>query len=110
MTYFSDEQIQQAIDALNRGFPEIWERVKDVMRYPFADNDETITGNLRAMHLTFSRLPFVAGATGREHAMLAIIGDVPSIAAAEVNANAPGTQESSQLIAEALAMSLQVAL
>ena len=83
-------RLKQAIEALNREFSEVRERAKDVMRNPFADNDEKIASNLHAMHLTFSRLPFVAGAADRERATLAIIRDVSSSGATEIESICQG--------------------
>ena len=63
------------------------------MRDPFADTEQKMNDNIRAMQLTFDRLPFVAGTANPSDARLKIIQHVCSVAAAEIETETAASEQ-----------------
>jgi hypothetical protein len=87
--FFPDEQVQEAIDALNQRFPEVWPRIKEILRAPTAHDDPRVLANADAFTLTFAQLPFVARITDARERGIArtnLIVDVMNVARAEFDA------------------------
>jgi hypothetical protein len=64
-TFYTDEQIQEAIAALERNSPGIWENMKKMASItdPLNDEQETaLTAITRVFNLTFPKLSFIAQA------------------------------------------------
>jgi hypothetical protein len=84
--YFPDEQVREAIKALNERFPEVWPRIKDILRAPAEHDDPRVQANATAFTLTFMQLPFIAAITDARERGLArtnLVVDVMDAARAE---------------------------
>lgn len=81
---FSDEEVQEAIAALKREFPDIWGVLHSCMRNPFADNDEKLACISRAKSIAFRKLSFVARTIDPYRAEYQLSAQVDAVASAEV--------------------------
>jgi hypothetical protein len=87
--FFSDEQVQQAITLLNQQHPEVWPRIKDILRAPTEPKDPRVLMNAHVFNVTFGQLPFIANITDERQRGLAktnMVIDVMDVARADFKA------------------------
>jgi hypothetical protein len=85
--FFSDEEVQQAITLLNQQHPEVWPRIKDILRAPTEPKDPRVLMNAHLFNITFGQLPFIANIKDDRQRGLAkgnMITDVMDVARAEL--------------------------
>jgi hypothetical protein len=93
-TFYSDEQIEEAIAELEKFSPGIWETIlrMAVVRDRLTEDQEiTLTAITRAMTIVMPRVSFVAGAENKFEAENRLIIDVGNAVRAAIDAAKGGS-------------------